>query len=390
SGAGPIPRGWNHLQSGADLNDVIAGPTFGRLALSVPLLFFFIRAARLAASADTICSHWLAPAGVVGALCSMVLGKPHVVIEHSGSLHLLRRSKSGRLLARFVTRHSKTIVTVSSDLKSKLIAICPEAATKTVVMSMGVYPWERRRLACQVKGSVNGGVMAGVNSGVKLVTRTGTMSDPDPVEAARAGQPRATMAAAAVPGLPGFASGSCPPNKTHKILFIGRLVKIKGVDVLIRAVSELTDVELLIAGQGDQADFLKQLCKTLGLDARFLGPVAGTEARGKLYSDCDVVVVPSLILRDGRCEGMPRVCLEAMAAGKPLIASASGGLAELIVDGHNGLLFEPGNHKMLAAKLRELLDNSELSRLFSVRGRATAAAYDWSRLGPAFSELIQG
>jgi hypothetical protein len=76
------------------------------------------------------------PSGLVGALINRLLGKPHVVVEHSGALHLLARMRGGKQIARFVISGADRVVTVSSDLKRKLSALYPNASTK-----IEIYQW---------------------------------------------------------------------------------------------------------------------------------------------------------------------------------------------------------------------------------------------------------
>jgi glycosyltransferase involved in cell wall biosynthesis len=119
----------------------------------------------------------------------------------------------------------------------------------------------------------------------------------------------------------------------------------------------------------------------------FLGQV-GAEERAALLAGCDFVVIPSIILPGGRAEGTPVVCLESLAAGLPVIASRSGGLADVIVDGFNGLLFEPGNCKELASAIRRLIDDPLLRNRLSANARLTAREYDWEAISSKYSRSI--
>src|SRR5713226_5168451 len=78
-----------------------------------------------------------------------------------------------------------------------------------------------------------------------------------------------------------------------------------------------------------------------------------------------------------------------MAAGRLVIASKAGGLAEVISDGENGLLFEPGDDRMLREKLRLALGDEGLWRRISESARRTAAQHDWSFVGLRFREIIK-
>lgn len=323
-----LPRRLDPLQAGADLNHLASGSPFAKLAALVSLVCFFGHALASASRADAVCSHWMIPSGLVGALICRLLGKAHVVVEHSGALHLLTRIRGGRRLARLIVEGSDRLVTVSADLNRKLIALCPEAKTRVSVIPMGVSVCSPCR-------------------------------------------------------------ETIPTNKsTRTILFIGRLTEIKGLDVLLRAMSRRDDLRLIVAGDGERRDELESLARALSVNARFIGRIGALE-REQLLSVCDIVVIPSRVLANGRTEGTPVACLEAMAAGRAVIASRVGGLAEAIVDGENGLLFEQGDDRMLKEKLSLVLSDDSLRRKIAENARRSAAAYDWARIASRYSGIIK-
>ena len=319
-----LPARFNSFRSATDLNHLREAGVLTKLAAAVAMVAFLAKAARLAWRADVICSHWLLPSGLIGALLSKLFGKPHVAVEHSGALHLLARLRGGKRLARFIVAGSHRVVVVSEDLRRKLIALCPAAKDKCVVMPMGVEM-----------------------------------------------KPRALEAQA---------------GRLRHILFIGRLARIKGADVLIDALRDGPGARLIVAGDGPERNALERLAAERGIKVEFLGHVNAAR-RDALLAACDVVVIPSRVL-DDRSEGMPVVCLEAMAAGRAIIASRSGGLAEIIRDTHNGLLFEPGDARMLAEKLRRLLNDAPLRARLGQNGMRTAAEYAWPRAAAAYARLI--
>ncbi|HST23242.1 MAG TPA: glycosyltransferase family 4 protein [Blastocatellia bacterium] len=323
----PLPEWLDPFQASIDFNSLRSQTLSVKLASAISFAAFFKDAIKLASRADVICSHWLVPSGFIGALLSRMLNKPHIAIEHSGALHLLAGMRGGARLARFIIDGCNRVVTVSEDLKQKLLALCPDAGGKAEVIPMGVQHCE---------------AMKNIQS-----------------------------------------------ESETTILFIGRLTEIKGVDVLLKAVQQIDGAQLLIAGDGEQRNTLETLAQNLSVNAKFLGQVEATR-RSMLLSSCAAIVIPSRVLADGRTEGTPVVCLEAMAAGLPVVASSVGGLAEVIIDGHNGLLFEPENHAMLAEKLMLVSSNAALRRKLSRNAHLTASDYAWSRIGTRFSELIKG
>jgi len=320
------PKAIDPFNAGEDLNGLASASMLTKLVALVSLVCFFAHSLVLALRTDAICSHWMLPSGVVGAVISRLLGKPHVVVEHSGGVHLLIRMRGGWRITRFIIRGSSRVITVSVDLKEKLVALNPDAANKVSVIPMGT----------------------------------------------------------AVPAQP----AATPANRSPRtILFIGRLTEIKGLEVLLDAMSGLENVRLIVAGDGERREPLEELARAGNVSAQFVGRINADE-RSRLLSECEALVIPSHQLSDGRTEGAPVVCLEAMAAGRVVIASRVGGLAEAIVDGENGLLFEPGNHLKLKDKLLLVLSDDSLRSRLSENARRTAAAYDWTLIGSRYGTII--
>jgi len=148
------------------------------------------------------------------------------------------------------------------------------------------------------------------------------------------------------------------PN-SKVILFMGRVHPIKGLDILLHAFANMIkngrmDVTLVIAGPDD--GYMKECIKIVKAHSLnnviFTGQLNDKE-RVQAYVDADVVVLPS------RYETFPMVVLEAYACGKPVIASKTGGLKDLIIDGETGKLVEPGNIPELSRALVSVLSSSE-------------------------------
>jgi glycosyltransferase involved in cell wall biosynthesis len=324
-----LPARWEPLLASRDFNALAHRSLPVKLAAAISLLLYALCAFRLALRADGLCSHWLVPCGLIGALLSRLLRIPHVAVEHSGALHLLTRIPFGARIAHFIACSSDRMILVSLDLKKKLVALCPEAVDRAGVLAMGVH--------CDSAESI------------------GRISDAGGV---------------------------------LTILFVGRLIEIKGVDVLLRAVAGVDEWETIIAGAGNKQAELERLADEVRARVRFCGQV-DRERRNALFAAADVVVIPSLELPGGRTEGTPVVCLEAMAAGRAVIASRTGGLAKIIRDGENGFLFEPGDHRQLRELLERIGIDPEMRHRLGEGGRRTAAQFDWSRVGPEFGSIIK-
>lgn len=152
------------------------------------------------------------------------------------------------------------------------------------------------------------------------------------------------------------------------LIFVGRLVFEKGVDVLLYALKHLSvvrpKVKLIIAGRGAYQPELEDLARHLGIahQVRFVGHVDAAQ-RDKLYAISNAAAFPS------RYEPFGIVALEAMAAGIPVVAGDVGGLKEIITDGEDGFLVPPSNAGALSSVLYTILDDRERARKMAAKAR---------------------
>ena len=154
--------------------------------------------------------------------------------------------------------------------------------------------------------------------------------------------------------------------------YAGRLVAEKGLNVLLKAwemvVRSRPDAHLLIVGDGDQRTHLEELCEIRGIQhrVRFTGVVPDTL---QYLQASDVYVQPSFT------EGMPISVLEAMACGLPVIATAVGGVTDLLWDmAQNGIVIPPHDPDCLSDALLELLSNHELRARLGNQARQDVVA----------------
>ncbi|MGV1098214.1 glycosyltransferase [Thiovibrio sp. JS02] len=156
------------------------------------------------------------------------------------------------------------------------------------------------------------------------------------------------------------------PAAGRIVVSVGRFSPEKGMDILLEAfvllVREVKDVHLLLVGDGQERPALEAQVARLGLGGRvhFAGY---SETPGDYVAEADVLVLPS------RSEGIPNAVLEAMAMGKPVVATAVGGVPEVIEDGVSGRLVEAEQPAPLAQALAEVLTDRELSQRFVLGGR---------------------
>jgi len=162
--------------------------------------------------------------------------------------------------------------------------------------------------------------------------------------------------------LPNAASVTRVSPPGDHFLYAGRLSVEKGVSTLLDAAAS-ADASLVIAGEGPLRQPLERAAATGRVSVTFLGRVESDDV-SRLISACRAVVVPSLCV-----ENAPLVILEAMAAGRPVIASRVGGIPEQVRDGVDGLLVSAGDSASLAAALRRLTEDAGLARAMGESGR---------------------
>ena len=153
---------------------------------------------------------------------------------------------------------------------------------------------------------------------------------------------------------PNFMSDPGEPDRAtprEGLLYVGRLSREKGVDVLLQAVAE-TGAPLRIAGDGPE---LARLRANASSNVTFLGAISHAEVLAEM-SKVRALVVPSLWY-----EGFPMVVVEAFARATPVIASRIGGLAEVVTDGTTGALAPPADVPALKDKIARFLDDRELA-----------------------------
>lgn len=166
--------------------------------------------------------------------------------------------------------------------------------------------------------------------------------------------------------------------------FVGRLVPAKGLEYLIGAISylkeEFKNIKLLIVGEGSLLIGLKDKARENGIHDRVIFTGQRRDVPDILHST-DIFVMPSV------AEGIPNALLEAMAMGKPIIATKVGGIPEIIEDGFNGLLVPPRDSGVLAAAIKTLMDNRQLAtkigqtaRDFAQNFSIKATAQKWELL----------
>jgi glycosyltransferase involved in cell wall biosynthesis len=177
------------------------------------------------------------------------------------------------------------------------------------------------------------------------------------------------------------------------ILSIASQDEWKGLDVLIRAIALLHDqgetTRLALAGDGPMRAELERLTAALGLNhhVRFLGYQPRSSV-ARLLNQCSLFVLPS------RSEPFGIAVIEALACGKPVVATAVGGIPEIIEQGTNGILVQPDDAPALAAAIRRVLGDANLQQRLGRAGRqrvidAFRVQHTGERYARAYEELLE-
>ncbi len=323
------PPGLQRLAYGSGMTENLNHSWLARLAVPAYFASLSLAMRRLVRRQrfDVVNSHWLIPQGLSAA---WVLGGhrtcAHVVTVHAGDVMMLARLPGGRTISRAIARHTDLFLPAGDHVGRRLQE-----------MAGGDIAW---------------------------------VSEPMGVDFHRFADP-------------GTASPADMPFHGNFILFVGRLVAIKGVDVLLESMPALlekdNDLGLVVIGTGSEARRLKRKTDQSGLSHRvvFTGRLDHERIPAYLHA-CRVAVLPSIVGPGKVTEGTPTVLAEAMAAGCRVVASRTGGAEAVIRHGINGWLARPGDPRDLARKLSLALAHrgGGICRM----ARETARRMDWPRV----------
>lgn len=334
------PRRWQRTFYGAGAPENLA--TDPRAWIGVVPFLVALREA-VAARAhrwDSVVSHWALPAGLV---VGHVLGptdcdsaKPHLVVCHSADVHALSRLPGGARLARIITNRASSMLFVAPALRDRWLSL------------LGPIDGAAATVRCHVS----------------------------PMGVERPPRERARRESRRFWRMDRFTFVS-----------LGRLVPVKGLDVLIAATAGRRDIEVIVAGDGPERRRLERLAALRGAPWRFIGMVEG-DAKHALLDGADAMVVASRVLANGRTEGAPTAMLEAMRAGLPVIASAVGGIPSIVETRGAALLVPPDDPHALRGAMEQVRTDVAYRRRLSRAGSSLARSLEWERLAPALSRLV--
>ena len=167
------------------------------------------------------------------------------------------------------------------------------------------------------------------------------------------------------------------------LLNVGRLVPVKGVETLIEVTRRLSrdgfKVRTVIVGDGPYRDEYERMAAKVRGNVVFAGFRSDIP---QLLAACDVFVLPSI------SEGLPSALLEAAACGKPLVASNTGAIPDVVIHGETGFLAEPGDVESFARHIKLLLDDAEKAARFGARAREHVRRdFDWDAIASRYEDL---
>jgi glycosyltransferase involved in cell wall biosynthesis len=189
--------------------------------------------------------------------------------------------------------------------------------------------------------------------------------------------------------LPAFEGAHSPP----RVYYIGQLYPWKGVDVLVEAMRQVKEAELVIVGglpPEPDLDRLKRLASSLSLEGRvhFRGFVPPPDLPAERVK-ADLFVIPLLDSTTARLFTSPLKLFEAMASGRPVIASDLPSIREILTHDENALLVPPGDANALAAAIERLLGDSALSARLASRAFEDVKVNSWDRRAEAISRFLE-
>ncbi len=162
------------------------------------------------------------------------------------------------------------------------------------------------------------------------------------------------------------------------ILALGRMVPQKGFDIFLRALAQsgIASHDVILAGDGPERRPLEAMAAELGLSniVHFIGS-ADRPKTASLFKGCSFFVMPSTA-----DEGLPLVSVEAMAAGKALVATRAGGTGEAVIDGETGIIIPRGDLYALTGGIIRLVNDPALRTRMGAAGHERAKQFDWPNI----------
>ena len=333
----PRPRSWAGPADAQLPYPVCRHPRFVSTRHFVSWYGRFLLSAHAKYRFDVVHCHDIYPSGYVAALCKTKLGVPLVITSHGGDVREgnVRITKPGvRQRHVLAVRAADALVSIGRFTEEGFRRLYPEAPRiVTIPNGIDLEPFQSR---------------AARPTDLDLAIR-----------------------------------------ENRYALFLGRLSRRKGVDVLLRAMAQIPSAQgaqLVIAGSGEEQAALESLAKNLEVAdrVRFIGRVEGQE-KVYLLQNSLFTVMPSRTW-----EAFPLVVLESYAAGKPMVGTAIAGIADLIEEGKTGTLVPEEDPAALARAMRELFENPDRARAMGEFAATITRRYSWDSIAARHIALYEG
>jgi glycosyltransferase involved in cell wall biosynthesis len=286
-----------------------------RFGADILMTLLWIR--REGRSIDAIIAYQTVIDGLLGVLAKRLCGIPVIVSIQSEREYRTDRDVLNRSLSAFVFRHADRIAVQSPTIARELLSVAAAAPAAA--------------------GEVSASRVCIIPNGISV---------PRGVEGER-----------------------------NILLYVGRLVKVKGVRVLIEAMRHCPAQRLVIVGDGPEMKRLRRDAAGLS-NVEFAGWVSH-EGVDTYMTRATMLILPSL-----RNEGCPNVIMEAMARGIPVIATRVAGVPDLVRDGETGILTDPGDANALAAHINALAGDVAMRRRLGENGLREVRKYVWANVSP--------
>ncbi len=294
---------------------------------------------------DLLQAHWVIPNAPVAVLVGTLRRIPVVISLHGSDVYIAEKVKPVGWVARWAFRRTAGVTASSPDLMERAQRLgAPRGPGRAEVIPYGVDPTVFRQ--------------------------------PD--------RPRAEIRQEL-----GF------EKEDLVLLCVGRLVYKKGFEYAIRALPQVLESQptalLVIGGAGDLREELEKLARDLNISAKvhFTGPISHHRVPDYLAA-CEVFLLPSIVDDSGNVDGLPNTLLEALAAGKAVVASKVAGVPLAVTDGETGRLVPQRDPAALASAITELLANPALRQKFGENARhKIEIELNWPAIAARYSAVFE-
>ena len=343
---GVLIRRFKYLPQDYEFNyssipDEISKSKIGNLKLILMVIAFFTFTFYecIKEKPDVFHAHWSFPGGVIAFIMSKIFRRKFVVTIHGGEIPLLKKFKLIRRIVVFALNRA-VIVCANSNY------------SRNEFLKMGVKENKIIRL----------------NVPPNFVLHS---SDQQILES--------------------FRSKFADPSKKI-VLFCGRLVERKGVEYLIKAITEIkmNNVHLIIVGGGELANELHELTKSLKLENKvtFYGR-ASDEELGWFHDISDIFICPSIVDSKGITEYLGLVIPEAMESGLPVIATSVGGIVDIITNEVNGLLVPQKDPVAIARAIERIILDKELEKKIVENSKVTVTEFSPKNIAQKYFDIFR-